>query len=682
MVGQPLHNALKHYQEFTEFCVTTALAADKPITKRTLSRTYLAQTKLNRTETFFTKKFEKVAEILFASNYPIETKAKFFFIASMPIIWSNFKERLEAGGDVRYDNENRILSYKSRFTNVEFCGDHRNFKHTGRRKKTCCAHCAEKKLSANPCVLTPQDVPLYPMIPQQVSEIMDGEMDEDEYYEDDDDEEEEEEEEEYDDDDDEPEFIGMVPAPERNVDTEKVFYDFTQYCVEMAQAASKPIAKRTLSRNFGQKINLNRSEKFFSYRFDKVIQNLFNSDHSFETQAKVFFVTSTPVVWQDFRDEMEKSGEVRFDTEWRILSYKSRISGMAFDGEHRRYKSAGPKRRKSKNGTNGLGVSEVEEEEAEDYDVIEEGDEDTEYLQQSYNVTSQQPNTLVSPKDESISPPAIVPAPVSLWDQRANEPFCDEYGRPLEQFPWYQQEVPPPIVQGNHSGYSTNFMGPSSSGISSIGEETPIESKPPVMQVEPGFVTRKRESTDVLGGGGQEAKRNKWMNEGCLRDAAGTPAESVQSGISSSSSLPPSIPPATVSFNHYAKFLREIYLFFGETLCSFDPNLKKEYLLAENENVGMNIKPSTIKSYLEVYLNEICYEKNNTMENVISLKNLLAEFNQMAKHFGEGLTREIVPVVGELLEDTKDEDMVSKSAILVTIGKMTDGLKKCAKPVH
>ncbi|EFO96479.1 hypothetical protein CRE_20962 [Caenorhabditis remanei] len=131
--------------------------------------------------------------------------------------------------------------------------------------------------------------------------------------------------------------------------------------------------------------------------------------------------------------------------------------------------------------------------------------------------------------------------------------------------------------------------------------------------------------------------------------------------------------------NHYSKFLREIYFFHGEVSGSFNREIKELYTAVENQNHGMNITPSKIKSHLEVCLDEICTDKTSESDDTLNLTTMLNDLNQMARHLGDDLSMKIVPLVSMYLEETKESDTVSKKGAKEAIENMINRLKKCAK---
>ncbi|KAF1756194.1 hypothetical protein GCK72_012647 [Caenorhabditis remanei] len=131
--------------------------------------------------------------------------------------------------------------------------------------------------------------------------------------------------------------------------------------------------------------------------------------------------------------------------------------------------------------------------------------------------------------------------------------------------------------------------------------------------------------------------------------------------------------------NHYSKFLREIYFFHGEVSGSFNREIKELYTAVENQNHGMNITPSKIKSHLEVCLDEICTDKTTESDDKVNLNTMLNDLNQMARHLGDDLSMKIVPLVSMYLEEAKESDTVSRKGAKEAIENMINRLKKCAK---
>ncbi|EFO96473.1 hypothetical protein CRE_20963 [Caenorhabditis remanei] len=83
--------------------------------------------------------------------------------------------------------------------------------------------------------------------------------------------------------------------------------------------------------------------ELLSFRFDqKVVERILKSKYDIELKARIFFVTSTPVTWPDFLEELGKIATYELDSHYRLIRYVSKVDGVTkFQGEHRKWNGRG-----------------------------------------------------------------------------------------------------------------------------------------------------------------------------------------------------------------------------------------------------------------------------------------------------------------------------------------------------
>ncbi|KAF1756200.1 hypothetical protein GCK72_012653 [Caenorhabditis remanei] len=91
-------------------------------------------------------------------------------------------------------------------------------------------------------------------------------------------------------------------------DSDHLFDGFVGYVAEVSINSESPITKYSLSRSFKDLCKLNINDRFFCNKFDqKVVERILKSKYDIELKARIFFVTSTPVTWPDFLEELGKT---------------------------------------------------------------------------------------------------------------------------------------------------------------------------------------------------------------------------------------------------------------------------------------------------------------------------------------------------------------------------------------
>ncbi|EFO96478.1 hypothetical protein CRE_20967 [Caenorhabditis remanei] len=423
-------------------------------------------------------------------------------------------------------------------------------------------------------------------------------------------------------------------------DSDHLFDGFVGYVAEVSINSESPITKYSLSRSFKDLCKLNINDRFFCNKFDqKVVDRILKSKYDIELKARIFFVTSTPVTWPDFLEELGKIATYELDSHYRLIRYVSKVDGVTkFKGEHRKWNGRGRAVQMDSDMPTEPNRDDGEvfgvEEEVEDPEIIE---------PPRVPVTQPQmpPPQYMTPWMRGPAYQFVVPGSQMYYvsqpgrvNPESSTPEDDE-GRSKRQLP------------------VNNEPGPSTSNIR---EPPEMEPSPKKMRksADPIFEERKVEDLIIL--------EPPIVNQPLISRNPG-------SSFMDTSSL----------INHYSKFLREMYFFHGEVSGSFNREIKELYTAVENQNHGMNITPSKIKSHLEVCLDEICADKMTESDDKVNLNTMLNDLNQMARHLGDDLSMKIVPLVSLYLEETKESETVSKKGAKKAIENMINRLKMRAK---
>ncbi|EFP08437.1 hypothetical protein CRE_16511, partial [Caenorhabditis remanei] len=268
----------------------------------------------------------------------------------------------------------------------------------------------------------------------------------------------------------------------------------------------------------------------------KVVDRILKSKYDIELKARIFFVTSTPVTWPDFLEELGKIATYELDSHYRLIRYVSKVDGVTkFKGEHRKWNGRGRAVQ--------IGSEVPTEPNRDDGEVfgVEEEVEDPEIIEPPRVpvLQPQMPPPQYTPWMRGPAYQFVVPGSQMYYVSQPGR-VNPESSTPEEDEGRSKRQIP-----------QNNEPGPSTSNVR----------EPPEMEPAKAVV---RPAADLI------IIEPPFVNQPIISRNHG-------SSFMDTSSL----------INHYSKFLREIYFFHGEVSGSFNREIKELYTAVENQNHGM-----------------------------------------------------------------------------------------------